>query len=715
MTPASLVVRLPALPAAVAAAAVATCAATGSLPAGLLALVLTVASALLALASADRIRRLAWAAAAIAAVATAASLVSGPLSAWLPPLADPTGLRAALGEPLRRLVPEPESGILVGIALGERTAIGPDLAYAFAASGTTHLLAISGFNMTLVGAAAGLAVRGRGRPAVRAIVMVAAVLGYSALVSGGASVFRAAAMAVVAGLGLAIGRRAAAANALAAAVAVMLVVDPATVGDAGFLLSVGATAGLFAFQARIAARLVALPTLVREGLAATLAATIPTLPIVAAIFGRISLVAPLANVVAVPMFPPLMIAAVATAVIGALAPTAAVPFAIVAFVLARSLRAVVQTAAALPAASLEVPRGPLTAVLLGIVCVATIRWAPLLVARLPRIAWPPGWPIRQTGAPHRADPGRGGQAGRGRHPPWSVPGSHRARIAALGLVACLVLAVVVAVALRPGTGLRVLALDIGQGDAYLIEVDGHRALIDGGPDPVRLLEELGATLPPWDRRIDVVALTHAHIDHGAGLMSVLDRYHVGLAIEPLGLNPGSLATTWTEHAAADGVPRRAATAGATVRLGSATLRFLAPAPEVRVDVPSLVVRLERGSFSMLFMGDATEAAQAALLLEPGALRSRAYVPPHHGAASPHGPALVAAVGPEVAIISAGRDNAYGHPTPQTLEALGRIPTYRTDRDGTIELTVTDRGIIVRAHANGLAPPRNVGPRGLPRG
>ena len=117
---------------------------------------------------------------------------------------------------------------------------------------------------------------------------------------------------------------------------------------------------------------------------------------------------------------------------------------------------------------------------------------------------------------------------------------------------------------------------------------------------------------------------------------------------------------------------------------------------------------------MLFMGDATDAAQAALLLEPGALRSRAYVPPHHGAASPHGPALVAAVGPEVALISAGRDNPYGHPTPQTIEALGRIPTYRTDRDGTIELLVTDRGIIVRPHANGLAPPRNAGPRGLPR-
>lgn len=666
---------------------------------GAVAVVLAAATAILAICSTDRLRRLAWSAAAITAVATAASLLVGPLSTWLPAIADPTGVRMALGEPLRRLVPEPESGILVGIALGERTAIGPALAYSFAVSGTTHLLAISGFNMTLVAAAAGLAVRGRGRPVIRAIVTAGAVLGYSVLVSGGASVFRAAVMALVAALGLAVGRRAAATNALAAAVAMMLIADPETIADAGFLLSVGATAGLFLFQERIASHLGTLPTLVREGLAATLAATIPTLPIVAAIFGRISLIAPLANVLAVPLFPPLMVAAMATAIIGVLAPAVALPFSLVGYGLARVLRAVVETAAALPAASIEVPRGPWTAVLLGIGCIVAIRVVPSLIARRPRIIWRP----HLTWWPPRLGAGR------------PLPRSARTRVAALALVGCLVVAAVALIALRPGSGLRVLALDIGQGDAYLIEVDGHRALIDGGPDPVRLLEELGATIPPWDRRIDVVALTHAHTDHGAGLLPVLDRFRVGLAIEPLGLNPGPLATTWTEHAAAAGVPRRVATAGSVVRLGSATLRFLAPEADVLVDVPSLVVHLESGSFTMLFMGDATEAAQAALLREPAALRSRVYVPPHHGAASPHGSALVAAVGPEVAVISAGRDNRYGHPTPQTLEALGPVPTFRTDRDGTVELTVQGRGIVVRAHANALAPPRNGGPRGIQRG
>ena len=97
---------------------------------------------------------------------------------------------------------------------------------------------------------------------------------------------------------------------------------------------------------------------------------------------------------------------------------------------------------------------------------------------------------------------------------------------------------------------RVRALDIGQGDAYLVEVGGKIALIDGGPDPARLLAELGASLPPWRRRIDLVALTHAHLDHGAGLVAVLDRYEVGLAVAPRGLNAGPLADAWNARIAA---------------------------------------------------------------------------------------------------------------------------------------------------------------------
>src|SRR5207249_4625174 len=189
--------------------------------------------------------------------------------------------------------------------------------------------------------------------------------------------------------------------------------------------------------------------------------------------------------------------------------------------------------------------------------------------------------------------------------------ARRALWASAALVLVLVAGSLAALLGPTPPGLRVRALDVGQGDAFLIELDGRTLLVDGGPDPARLLAELGASLPPWNRRIDVIALTHAHADHAAGLIGVLERYDVGLALEPVGLSPGAVATAWGDRIARAHVPRRAVAAGARMRVGDAT-----------------------------------------------------------------------------------------------LAALGRVPTYRTDRDGTVEL---DQGgnaqLIVRTHANGLPPPR----------
>src|SRR5712692_3849685 len=200
----SLLLVAPLLPAALASTSVALVA-RASIP---LALVLVAASALafaaLALASADRPRRALWACASAAAVGVALRLVLGPVPGVdLAHLVSLDGLRADLARPLRMLVPEPESGILLGIVLGERASVSPDLAYAFAVSGTTHLLAISGFNMTLVAGAVALVLRARVRPLVRAAVSILAVATYSVLVGLGPSVLRAALMAAVAGIGLA--------------------------------------------------------------------------------------------------------------------------------------------------------------------------------------------------------------------------------------------------------------------------------------------------------------------------------------------------------------------------------------------------------------------------------------------------------------------------------------------------------------------------------
>ncbi|MHB8630578.1 MAG: ComEC/Rec2 family competence protein, partial [Candidatus Limnocylindria bacterium] len=557
-----------------------------------------------------------------------------------------------------------------------------DLAYAFSRSGTSHLLAISGFNMTLVASAVAGLLRGRCGPRSRAIATVVAVVLYSLLVGLGASVVRSAVMAGVTSFGLALGRRTAAANGLCAAIAVMLALDPATIGDASFLLSAGATAGLLAFQAPLAARLDRLPSLVGDGLAATLAATLPTLPLVAGLFGRISLVSPIANLVAVPLFPALMVTSVSTVAAGVISLDLARPFALAAYLTAFALRVIVETAAGLPLAAVDVPRGPLSAFALLVLSVVAIVAARRVRVTVPRVPVP-----RRPALPSR-----------------------RAVVQA-AVPVLLVVAIGVGVAATAAPAFRVRALDIGQGDAYLVEAGGKLALIDGGPDPNRLLAELGASLPAWRRRIDLVVLTHAHLDHGAGLLAVLDRYEVGLALAPRGLNPGPLADAWSARIAAHHIARADVSAGAVVKLGAARLFVLAPNADPLVDVPSLVLRLELGTTTILFSGDATETAQADLLLAPDALRARIYVPPHHGAATPYANALVRAVRPEVALISAGLDNRYGHPTADTLAALSGVPTYRTDRDGTVEVSAAGAGLVVRRHANGLPPPR---PQGIPR-
>ncbi len=682
----SVLLGAPLLPAALAVTLVSFTLRTEGWPGAVCALAILASTSALAVASLG-LRRLMWSAAALGAAAVLAHanavLALIPLSAISLELP-----RAALAAPLTLLVPAPESALLLGIVLGERDGVPAALSRAFAASGTTHLLAISGFNMTLVATAVALGLRGRAGPVARAVMSVGAIVAYSLLVGLSPSVLRAALMSSVAALGVVSGRRAATANALCAAVAAMLIADPAAVDDLGLQLSALATAGLVAWQAPLAARLHLLPSPIREGLATTIAATVPTLPVVAGAFGRVSLISPLANLVCVPLFPLLMLSGAATGVIGSVLLDAARPVALLAWISAAALRTSVETFAALPAAALAVPAGLPSGVAVALLEVGVVVLARRALARRTVLgAWPDWRRLVPTGRPSFA----------------GIPPLRRA--AMVVLLAALGPALAFAAAPITSSTVRVLALDVGQGDAYLVDTGSALALIDGGPDPARLLDELGATLPPWHRRIDVVALTHAHTDHGAGLLAVLERYDVGLVIEPVGLNPSPLTDLWSAAVKRRGVERRAVRAGQRVQFGDAVIDVLAPDVDLRVDTPSLVLRVERGTFSALFTGDAVDDALARLLEHPDRLRSRIYVPPHHGAETPHAAALRTSAQPDAALISVGSGNRYGHPTPQTLQALSGVPTYRTDKDGTVEIALDGTGLVVRTHANALPPPR----------
>ena len=601
-------------------------------------------------------------------------------------LPDPLeGLRAVLAGAIYRLVPDPEGAVVAGIALGERAAIGRDLSDAFARSGTAHLLAVSGFNMTLVAGAVALGLRGRLPLKAVALTTAAALGGYALLVGPSPSVLRAGVMALVASLGLALGRPSLGANALCLSVAVLTAIDPGIATAIGFQLSVAATAGLIGLQARLAQGLTRLPSILREGLATTFAASLPTVPIIAAAFGRISLVSPLANLLAVPLFAPLLALGMATAAVGAISEDAARPLGLASYGVATALRRLVELTASLPGASADVPRGLPSGLVLALAAVAVVlARRQILVATLSRARGS----LSAIGAslPHRA-----------------LLARRIMRIAAGGAVIALVIAASL-VAFR-GSPSRLRALDVGQGDAFLLEHAGAVVLIDGGPDPRRLLALLGGSLAPWQRRIDAVILTHAHTDHGAGLLAVFGRYDVGLAIEPRGLEDVALSRLWAESTARAGVPRRALGAGERLRIGAIEITVLAPNEDPRVEYRCLVLRARYAGVSALFTGDATDPALADLLLDPPALRADIYVPPHHGADTPHAVALVRAVRPSVALLSVGASNRYGHPTPSALSALASVAVYRTDQHGTVEVAVDGSRLLVRTGATDLPPPR----------
>ena len=269
---------------------------------------------------------------------------------------------------LNRLVPEPEAALAAGILLGVRSGIDPAINDAFARAGLTHVVAISGWNIAIVAAIAAAASRPLTRlPAGRwlaAAAAMSAVAAYVLLTGASPSVVRAALMAgalLLARLG---GARSHAMSALMLAALVMLLASPAIAWDVGFQLSALATAGLIWFGAPFAARLHRWPPLIREPVALTMAAQVTTLPVILLNFERLSLIAPAANVLVVPLVPLVMLGSTLAAVAGASGGTLPLAGVVewltggVAFCLLRAMVVVGQVAAAVPLASVELSGSP---------------------------------------------------------------------------------------------------------------------------------------------------------------------------------------------------------------------------------------------------------------------------------------------------------------------------------------------------------------------
>lgn len=648
---------------------------------------------------------------------------------------------------LAAAIPEPEAALATGILLGDDRGLPERVAAAFRATNTTHVIAISGSNIALLVALLSASLgrllgRRRATPAVLTVVAL-----YCVLVGGDAAVVRAAIMGGISVVALGVGRPGHAATALAAAALAMTAWRPAVVHDVGFQLSFAATAGLIAFAGRFGAGLEAwlgrrMPAgraraavrLVNDAVLVTLAAQLTTWPIIALSMGQISVVGLAANFAILPAQPAVMGLGGLTAAVGAAWPAAGRVAGAVAWLpLAYTVR-VVEAFAGLPYAS--APFEPSPALIaayyaaLGVIARgAGRRWL------MHGVAWVSRWPrstsvgpdaacleAKSTGvaggdpsatvaaerdAPYRAASGQGtdapgAEAGRrggsgAAGPPAPTRRSPRRPVPVVALAPLAVACVLVwsAVRVQADGLLHVYQLDVGQGDAILVVTpNGRRMLVDGGPDPRAVLDGLGRHLPPWDRRLDVVVLTHPDLDHVGGLPTVLERYDVGWILDPDLPAESPDAAFWAEVRQAEAARVVRAAAGGRIELdpaaGVAADVLWPPEPRLggtaaAANDNSVVLRLVYGRTTALLTGDIEAPAEAALLAAGSRLDAQVLKVAHHGSATSTTADWLAAVRPALALVGVGAGNRYGHPDPGVLERLGPAVVRRTDRDGEIEV------------------------------
>jgi len=235
--------------------------------------------------------------------------------------------------------------------------------------------------------------------------------------------------------------------------------------------------------------------------------------------------------------------------------------------------------------------------------------------------------------------------------------------------------------------LTVSFIDVGQGDAILIDKGDTDILVDGGPASTNVLAYLQSQ---GLGDIDLLVVTHPHADHIGGLPDVLAQYPVG----EIWVN-GDTATSQTydkfaKAAAAEGATVREVTRGYTAQMGALGLAVLNPTAQRTGDPneDSVVFRLTCGNMSLLLPGDANNNSEASMLGAGLALDSDVLKVGHHGSSTSSSAAFLAAVTPKDAVVSVGAGNTYGHPHQETLDRLAAAGAtiYRTDQDGTVVLT-----------------------------
>jgi competence protein ComEC len=580
-------------------------------------------------------------------------------------------------------VSEPSAALIRGMVLGQDEAIDPLLRDDFRAAGLAHVLAVSGQNVVLLGLLTLPALGALGVPhRARLAILLLLIAAYVPLAGAGPSLQRAGVMGAAGLVAVAAGRATSRWYALLLAAVVTLAINPLACSAPGWQLSFAAVAGILVLGAPLRAALGGLPRPLADGAAVTVAATLATAPLLASHFEAVSVASLPANLLALPAVAPAMwigmtqvAIAQLGALVGALEPLAGAGAGLLGAInemLLDYISALATWFAGKSWAEVEVASPSPAATVAAYAAIGAVALAGRALAR-------------------RLGPAATTAAGRLR------AGSRTTRRAiAIAIVGAIVLIVQTGGPDGPPSALTVSFMDVGQGDATLVQhPDGGSILIDGGPVEARayrLVEEAGV------ERLDLVIATHASADHHGGLLEVLEHIPVGTLLDGGDGSADPEFRAVLAEAEERGVRTVPAAAGQVLQIGALTVKVLAPEPRPPGPAPedpnprAVTTIVSAGDFDLLASGDAESPSLAALDLPDVDLLKV----PHHGSSDEGLAAVLEEIRPEVAAIGVGEDNGYGHPAPSTLDALvdAGADVYRTDLDGTVAVSVAEGEITV---------------------
>lgn len=542
--------------------------------------------------------------------------------------------------------------LVPALVVGDDGGLDPELADDFRTTGLTHLLAVSGTNLTLV--VGFLLVLGRWvgvRGPWLYALGVLGIVGFVLTARAEPSVVRAAAMGSVALVGMGRNGRSRGVRGLGVAVLLLLLAWPRLAVTAGFALSALATAGILLLAPVWRDALMRwTPRWVAEAVSVPLAAQVACTPVVAALSGQVSLVAVGANLLAAPAVAPATVLGLSGGLLGLVWGPLGVAVAAPAAWSASWIIAVARWGAGVPTAAVDWGTGPVSLGLLTLLCLLAVPLAPRVLGR---------------------------------------PGS---------TLACTGLLVVVMVVRPPSPGWPpdgwVLAMcDVGQGDALVLRAGPASAVVvDAGPEPAATdacLDRLEVTSVP------LLVLTHFHADHVGGVAGVADGRDVE-AVEGTALHDPVEGAR--EVARAFGRDPAPAAYGLARRVGEVTLQTVWPRPgagpvdpgESAPNNASVVLVAEVVGVRVLLTGDVEPSAQSALARDLAGLRVDVLKVPHHGSRHQDLDWLTS-LGARLALVSVGEDNDYGHPAPDLLAALSAAgaSVWRTDVSGDVVVVVRD--------------------------